>query len=31
MPVAVNGSNFGKTIISKYKAVIYDLEKDIFT
>ncbi len=26
MPVTVNGSNFGKTIISKYKRVIYDLK-----
>jgi hypothetical protein len=26
IPVAVNGSNFGKSIISKYKRVIYDLK-----
>jgi hypothetical protein len=26
IPVAVNGSNFGETIISKYKRVIYELK-----
>jgi len=26
IPVAVHGSNFGKTIISKYKGVIYDFK-----
>ncbi len=26
IPVAVNGSDFGKTIISKYKGVIWDLK-----
>jgi hypothetical protein len=25
-PVAVNGSNFGKTIISKYKGYMWDLK-----
>jgi hypothetical protein len=29
MPVAVNGSNFGNTIISKYKGVMYDLKNKI--
>ncbi len=27
IPVAVNGSNFGNTIISKYKGVIFDFFK----
>jgi len=26
IPVVVNGSNFGKTIICKYEGVIYDLK-----
>jgi hypothetical protein len=26
MPVAVNGSNFGKNIISKCEEIIYDLK-----
>jgi hypothetical protein len=30
MPVAVSGPNFGKTFISKYKAIIYDLKKKYF-
>jgi hypothetical protein len=30
IPDAVNGSNFGKTIFSKYKGVIYDVEKNNF-
>jgi hypothetical protein len=30
IPDAVNGSNFGKTIFSKYKGVIYDVEKKFF-
>jgi hypothetical protein len=30
IPDAVNGSNFGKTIFSKYKGVIYDVEKKKF-
>ena len=30
IPDAVNGSNFGKTICSKYKGVIYDVEKKFF-
>jgi hypothetical protein len=27
IPDAVNGSNFGKTIFSKYKGLIYNVEK----
>jgi hypothetical protein len=30
MPVAVNGSNFGKIIIGKYEGVIYDLKNNFF-
>jgi hypothetical protein len=29
IPDAVKGSNFGKTIFSKYKGFIYDVEKKI--
>ncbi len=30
IPVTVNGANFGKTIFSKYKGVIYDLYKNVW-